>query len=354
MRNGHSCLSDIMKKDNEYIELLDGTSLPCYPKVEEDLEMDGNHFSAAVSRYFILGRYIGQGMEKSIPLRELFWENASALYDVADRILSDSRLFFVPIPSLDDYGEGETREPTFRILGMYAELWKSCPEATIPGKDGSTMVCYDWSPYIFLVGKNGVKLQLKSYAACGAIMDKAHEIKYRYKGLLQKYQCYSLLQVLAMLEQEGRIVIPDKAHIIYRLTNELSRLDNVNRQVVRDRTRMKLLFHNHLIQEKEQELRLFLEKMNAKKAEVDAVVDDAHDKRVALRIKLRNGELTPKRYEGIWKPINRKKKVAVAAYNRFVDETLRTLFPIERITLKEVEDYLYDKKEENSRYRIKF
>ncbi len=335
-----------MRKENEYIELLDGTSLPCYPKVEEDLEMDSSHFTLAMIRYFVAGRWSrDKGMEKSIPLRELFWDNASTLYDIANRILSDSRLFFVPIPKPDDYGEGINREYTIRTLGMYAELWKSCPEATVIGKNGERLVCCDWTYKLQFAGKNGARFELRDYTSYQAITGKWREIQNRYKGKLLKYQCYSLLQVLAMLEQEGIVDISDKAHIIYRLTTELSRLDNVNRQVVRDRTRMKLLFHNHLIGEKEQELRLFLEKMKAKKMEVDAVVDDAHAKRMALRIQLREGKLTPKRYEGIWKPINRKRKAAVAAYNSFVAETLSTLFPIERITLREVEDYIYEKDE---------
>lgn len=342
-----------MKKRNEYIELLDGTSLPCYPKVEEDLEMDSSHFTLAMIRYFVAGRWSWhKGMEKSIPLRELFWDNASALYDIADRILSDSRLFFVPIPEHDDYGEGENREDTFRTLGMYAELWKSCPEATIVGKNSDRLVCCDWTYKLQFAGKNGLRFELRDYTSYRAITGKWREIQNRYKGKLLKYQCHSLLQVLAMLEQEGKVVISDKAHIIYRLTTELSRLDNVNRQVVRDRTRMKLLLHNHLIREKEQELRHFLEKKNAKKAEVDAVVDDAHAKRVALRILLREGKLTPKRYEGIWKPINRKRKASIAAYNSFVAETLSTLFPIERITLREVEDYMYEKKDKIGRAHV--
>ncbi len=345
-----------MKKKNEYIELLDGTTLSCYPKVEEDIEVKDPSFVMPMLRYFIAGRRCEEGLDRSIPLRELFWDNAAALYDISDRILSDSKMFFVPIPHPTDFQQhGDPRITAFPTLGMYVELWKSCPEAILVGKNGDKMVCYDWLADLRFAGKNGAKCELKrDFAAYVAINKKARELKSHYKGTLQKYQCYSLLQVLAMLEQEGRIVIPEKAHIIYRLTTELAKLENINRQVVKDRTRMRNLFHTHLISEKEQELRIFLAKMKTKKAEVDTQVDDAHNKRVALRIKLREGELTPKRYEGIWKPINRKKKAAIAAYNNFVGETLRTLFPIEHVPLWEIEGYMYENSDKDEPTVFKF
>ncbi len=306
----------------EYIELLDGTTLPCYPKVEEDIEVKDSSFVLPLLRYFIAGRYCHRGLERSIPLHELFCDNAVALYEIADRILSDSRMFFVPIPRPFYYGHGETG---FLTLGIYAELWKSCPEATLVSKNGDMMVCYEWAAGLRFAGKNGARCELKKdHATYVAISEKVKEIRLRYKGRLRKYQCYSLLQVLAILEQEGRIVIPEKAHIIYRLTAELSRLEAANRQVVSDRTRIRNLFHNHLISEKEQELSTFLEKMKARKAEVDAMVD------------------------------NRKKKVAISAYNNFVGETLRTLFPTERIALWEVEKYMNEKNDTDHKAVFKF
>ena len=332
-----------MNKRDEYIGLLNGTSLTCHPKGEEDLEMGDSHFRHALSRYFIAGRWSGEDMVGNIPLRELFREDVYALYDIADRILSDSKLFFVPIPGAYHYGSGEPT--TIIVLGMYSELWKSCPEATIVDEHGAKMFCYAWAPNLHFAGRDERSCVMRDSSSYLAISKKWEEIRSRYRDKVQKYQCHSLLQVLAMLENEGRLVISGKANIIYKMAAELSRLDLVNRQVVRDRARMKVLFHDHLIRERDQEVRLFLKRMKAEKAKVDAVVDAARDKKVALLFKLHEGELTSKQYRSIWNPINRKKNAAIASFNNFVGETLRTLFPGERVSLREIEGYIFKQEE---------
>ncbi len=331
-----------MKEKIKYVELLDGTSLPYEEVKPVGMEMDEMYTTISILRYLIAGRHFAGRDENGIPLRELFAGNAVALYDYADVILSDSRMFFAPIPLGLNCWEDGSKALKFPVVGMYIELWKHCPEATMLDEDGNMMVCYNWNEGYNLdfVGKNGKLRKVKDWRLWETILTKFREIHQRYRGMTRKCECYSLLQLLALMEFEGKTVIDQKPLIIHRMAREMSRLDVLNRQLMNDHARMKRVLHHHLLKEKEEELGAFLDTMVERKAKVDIVVDAAHRQRMSLRIMLRKGELPPKRYEAIWKPVNRKKKAAVAAYNSFVGDTLRTLFPSERITLWEVESYM--------------
>ena len=331
-----------MKEKQKYIELLDGTSLPYEEVKPMGMEMDEMYTTLSILRYLIAGRYFRGSDENGLPLRELFAGNAVALYDYADVILSDSRMFFAPIPLGLGCWEDGSKILKFPVVGMYIELWKHCPESTMLDEDGNRMVCCDWGPDYTLdfVGKNGEQCRMKGYHLWHTIVTKFREIHHRYCGMTRKCECQSLLQLLALMEFDGKTVIDQKPLIIHRMAREMARLDVLNRQVMADHARMKRLLHHHLLKEKEEELRAFLDTLAKRRAKVDAVVDAAHRQRVALRIMLRKGELDSKRYEAIWKPVNRKKRAAIATYNSFVSDTLHSLFPQERITLWEIDQYM--------------
>ena len=172
------------------ILLLDGTELTCYEKQDvTDDKIDE---------------------EEKMRLLKLFTDNAFYLLAHRERILSDSRMFLCRVPSKSGLmysGYRGFQKPT---LGIYLEWWRKCPGAMITGKDGTRSLVYHLagSP---LSGANWCK----SVNENGEI----HEVKFnlfishwrpfvgintRYTSAKQRYQAYSLEEVLEILHTEDK------------------------------------------------------------------------------------------------------------------------------------------------------
>lgn len=107
-----------------YIELSDGSRLECYTmNVAKDM-------AAAIPEASLLGmrlwakskRNRDRECDKDAYLR-IFRENAYLFFDNAAKILSDSRLFLIPIDEYNSMDMGITNITPQATLGAYVEWW---------------------------------------------------------------------------------------------------------------------------------------------------------------------------------------------------------------------------------------
>lgn len=196
------------------ILLLDGTELTCYEKQDvTDDKIDE---------------------EEKMRLLKLFTDNAFYLLAHRERILSDSRMFLCRVPSKSGLmysGYRGFQKPT---LGIYLEWWRECPGAMITGKDGTRSLVYHLagSP---LSGANWCK----SVNENGEI----HEVKFnlfishwrpfvgintRYTSAKQRYQAYSLEEVLEILHTEdGNNTSFSHAITVEFMQSSIAKLNNL-------------------------------------------------------------------------------------------------------------------------------
>ena len=91
---------------NDKITLIDGSLLECYPIVPEPEVTESDDFSLdTTGQYLQVGRKPHLATDKELEERrrqeridaKLFYGHAYLFLDNAERILSDSRLFFAPV-----------------------------------------------------------------------------------------------------------------------------------------------------------------------------------------------------------------------------------------------------------------
>ena len=195
------------------IELLNGTTLDCYPT-----ETPCNEW---------VNRSIpGQVEELGLPL---FAENAFLFFENRERILSDSRMFLAPVhiqSGLAYVGTGGFNGPT---LGVYIEWWLNCRQSI--STNGSTnwlTIRLAGSP---LSGANKCttvddqgatdNIFLSSFSA---MWHSFIQINKRYTTAKIRYQAYSLAEVIDILKKEGRVINYKWNHDSYFLKNSILNL----------------------------------------------------------------------------------------------------------------------------------
>ena len=166
------------------IILMDGRTLDCYSKVEEEEAEEDEEQS------------------------ELFINNAFFFLAHGERILSDSRMFLCRVDIRNGLVYTGTSGFTNPTLGVYIEWWLNCEGSMQADKKGrrTLVYCLAGSP---LSGGNH----------CGAIREDGKrktvtltpfsnywpcfmKINNRYTEVKCKYQTYGLKQVLDILKQE--------------------------------------------------------------------------------------------------------------------------------------------------------
>ena len=94
-----------------------------------------------------------------------------------------------------------------------------------------------------------------------------------------------------------------------------------------------------------EELDLFLHCYLEKKESADRQTAELSEKIIALRRKLRSGELDNKQYQKLITPLKKEKKHIAATMDRFVYQALDKPFPEHNITVDEIACYLEETRE---------
>lgn len=174
------------------IVLRDGSMLDCYPRNIDD---NKNEIDCQNKR---------DNQEKE----DQFVYNAFYLLAHKDRILSDSRMFLCPIPIRNGMaytGSWGYDSPT---LGVYIEWWEEVKTTTITDKKGRRSLVFHLagSPlsggnHCAAVREDG-KIKFVSLACFSKHWVPFVKNNVRYDDAKQRYQAYTLEEVLDILDKE--------------------------------------------------------------------------------------------------------------------------------------------------------
>ncbi len=199
--------------ETNYIELMNGVQLPCFPKAEAAEATDNSLSLDTTGEYLQVGRRKPTADKKNQDDetkagKELFCDNAFLFLAYKDRILNDSRMFLAAVPiqsGLAYTGTGGFRNPT---LGVYVEFWLNCPSATfVDDKDRKGMVArISGSP---LSGCNACdvvfddgKVESTSLKSFRDVWHTFMDINKRYDEAKATSESYTLQQVVGILKKE--------------------------------------------------------------------------------------------------------------------------------------------------------
>lgn len=265
------------------------------------------------------------------PSAAFFTDHAFLFLAHAKKILADSRMFLsrVPVDSgLAYMGQGGFKMPT---LGIYLEWWTSCKDAVVE-VDGQNWLVWriSGSP---LSGMN----------SCGIINEKGEirwhsiinfsrmyrsfmVINMRYSEVKTKYEWFTLDEVVKAIgddDEEKRQALLDCFFLRY--SNE--KLAEWLKQSEEWRFEMREKLAEAMICLHKDEL------MDAyrKHQDLEAEREQLWEKRIALRKRLKVGELTNKQYQDAVHPINVKLS-KFGPYHSRKDCTLSMKYPEVRIS----------------------
>ena len=197
--------------DNSIV-LLNGKELLCYPKGDMPIEVSNGQMTLDMT-----GEYLGVTKKTATknekpnlnPEVELFLKNAFLLYNNADRIMNDCRMFLTPVPiksALAYTGTSGFRNPT---LGIYVEWWLNCKECLPKDNSGNDALTYyvAGSP---LSGSNSCSCVYPD-GKCGAlhfanfsrVWSLLSELNKRYNAAKARYEAYTLEQTISLLQNDS-------------------------------------------------------------------------------------------------------------------------------------------------------
>ena len=201
---------------NDKITLIDGSLLECYPIVPEPEVTESDDFSLdTTGQYLQVGRKPHLATDKELEERrrqeridaKLFYGHAYLFLDNAEKILSDSRMFFAPVYVVNGLaytGTSGFRHPT---LGIYIEWWLHHKEASIDAK-GRPIWFISGSPLsgnnaCSAVDCNGKTHRAELNGQFLSVWRSFVEVNTRYTEAKGRYVAYGLQEVIDILEKRS-------------------------------------------------------------------------------------------------------------------------------------------------------
>ena len=322
---------------NGKIQLLNGTVLDCYPLEQPGDKTDNAMKLDTTGTYLVVG---GKKPAEALRSKEekkeeekQFLSNAFRFLRYRDRIMSDSRMFLCPVPIQSNIaytGISGFRRPT---LGIYLELWLNCEHASLYEEDGAKQLVYhiagsplSGSNHCAFVDANG-KTELKSIASFISLWPTFMDINCRYDKAKDRYQAYTLKQVVEILDKENLYLDDDMEMEILFLKSALCRQqkDRADEKKRLESTINKL--KNRLFYEHRDELEAIIATYNEKIAQKEKREKEIDDECKKLRRKLKSGEIDNKQYQKQLTPLKKEKEDNVNMPQNYRIEALRTMFP---------------------------
>ena len=332
------------KKENQcpdgQIQLLDGRVLDCYPSEGPKCDVDNELRLDTTGTYLVVGRpkkpqsVIAEENEEEKELKRLFLDNAFVLLANRERILSDSRMFLCPLPfcrnGLAYTGPSGFRNPT---LGIYLEFWMACDQASFVDDNDEKWLLHHigGSP---LSGRN----------CCGFVNERGEEriedvcpfsnvwktfikINSRYDKAKSEYDAYTLREVLSILEEEGtKVSFTENTHVFF-LERAIKNLRN-RLTALKDYTdKLHSRWHKTLLEWKYEELKSFMAEYLERKVDADRRLAQIQEERLAMKRRLKAGEISNSEYQRFWMPLHGKKDDIKVGLENFVAISLRSIFP---------------------------
>lgn len=322
---------------NDYIELIDGTRLECYPILVENEERISSEFSLDTT-----GEYLSVGRRKPLPDRReeeryqdrQLYENVFLFLANADKILSDSRLFLAPISVVNGMaytGTSGFRKPT---LGIYIEWWLHHKEGSFD-KEGNPIWYISGSPLsgasaCCSIDRKG-KLHHRVYSNKGfsGSWRTFTSINNRYNEAKAKYMAYTLEEAIDILKGQTDATQLFKTHLRLEkvkydnLISSLKSLLNLAKQQSSEYMIkiQQLIFNLH----KEEAEAYYKKCLN-----LHTISDLRHsqflEKRIELRKLLRSGQIDNREYQRQHTPFKKQDLEAESEWRLYERKGIEEIF----------------------------
>ena len=365
--NGNQKTNNPVDTEKMTITLLNGRTLPCYPRVETAPSVDNT------TKLDTTGQYLCVGRKKTVePLtspeqeraKKFFTDHAFFFLDHREQIFSDSRMFLAPVPvqnAIAYTGASGFHRPT---LGVYIEWWMTCIPAIIGRYRKNAWLVYHiaGSP---LSGRNSCGIvnpqgECRSESLPGpfsTIWRSFVEVNTRYDEAKERYEAYSLEDVVALLEAndqgdsltERMVYILQKENI--KLRQEIQEIEKNKAQKVGEMEKMRLALLKEYIESRRDVFEAWYADYCKKEEEGKRELDDLKLQQKQLKQQLRTGEITNKFHQQQLTPLKnrisnvefRLSNMGVISLSHIVPETYRKY-----LSPKDVISFLNEKSQNNT------
>lgn len=373
--NGNQKTNNPVDTEKMTITLLNGRTLSCYPRVETTPRIDNTMKLDTTGQYLRVGRKKTvepptspkqeQEREKA---KKFFTDHAFFFLDHREQILSDSRMFLAPVPvqnAIAYTGTSGFHRPT---LGVYIEWWMTCVPAIIGRYRKNAWLVYHiaGSP---LSGRNSCGI-VNPQGECrsenlpspfSAIWRSFMEVNTRYDEAKERYEAYSLEEVVALLKanDQGDSLTERMVYILQRenitLRQEIQEIKKSSAQKLEDNAgemeTMRLALLKGYIESRRDVFEVWYADYCKKQEEGKRELDDLKLQQKQLKQQLRTGEITNKFHQQQLTPLKnrisnvefRLSNMGVISLSHIVPETYRKY-----LSPKDVISFLNEKSQNNT------
>ncbi|MBQ4377327.1 MAG: hypothetical protein II793_06500, partial [Bacteroidales bacterium] len=331
------------------IVLMDRSSLECYPRVgESQSEADGKNDASTHENH---------DRAQQDRTAYLFQKNAFFLLDNYKRILSDSRMFLCPIPIQNNVMQAQGTPS----LGAYIQWWMNCEGAMRIDKNGRRRLVYHLAGsalsgcnHCEMVLENGKTKTIQLESPFSRYCHSLDSLARAYADAMQKYQSYTLQEVLLILryEMEG-----DKSYrnilsgcytgsSVEELKEQIGDLESLLDENEASYNSLEQRHFETLMQWKESEVGAFYSTYIEKKNNIDKMVLNLRAGRTQRREALKQGQMDNKEYQAWYGAAKKEIDDARLELGRYAKSELLRLFPQEQVEIGKVEKY-FSKKGDN-------
>lgn len=334
------------------IILWDGRALDCYPLAAQ---APGENFQSHTTvQYPSIGAALPEP-EEAEQQKQLFIKNAFRLLAHRERILSDSRMFLCRVPIQSGLAYTGTSGFSHPTLGVYLEWWPIVEGAMRIDSKGRKSLVYHLagSP---LSGANKCtavredgETETVSLSPFNAHWGPFTRINNRYTEAKQRYQAYTLQEVLDILHHEDNHIDEAQSIKIQFMTHENEVLHRRIEQI-KDECDM---WHNKytyaLIRYNETKIRAFYAEYEAFKAKADIEIEQLKAQKRALKAELKSGRIDNITYQKQFSPLANRISDWEAKIEIFRFGKVQETFPQEKdLTFNLIEQYILTKKNSNN------
>lgn len=338
---GNVLLDPEAKSKTEWPEgtilLLNGSSLTCYPK--ENLKPQGKY------KFYNEKEEAAKKVIYDAQIK-LFTDNAAILLQHKERVFSDSRMFLCPIPVRNGLAySGTFPEAT---LGVYLEWWSTTYTSVrldyrnlsnsqlVYNLSGSPLSGSNRCGLVNATGErefNRIGYFHRAFSTfCG--------INSRYKNAKEKYQAYSIDEVIRIFKEEGLMTFdPAKWTIFFQdaeiqiLRYDIDALNKEKALLWVKNMDFKLLPKKKELEKLVEEYRQLDEKCNARIAELQQF-------RLRLRRQMHDKEITSKQYQRLWHPYHKELDELRVEAGAFARRGIYEILGMEPLDINDIQGFL--------------
>lgn len=325
------------------IVLLNGRVLDCHPRADlspDNLMTTDEHAQRSIAKKTT------QTYKETEADKKRFIKNAFFFLAHKERILADSRMFLCPVPiqsGMSISGTSGFENPT---LGIYLQWWEKCEAAIRTDKKGRHSLLYKLSGSSI----SGHNICSEVYEDGSTKDVEMHPFKdYRdtfisinnlYKSAKQRYQAYSLQQVLDILdhEEEGdssyAYIINEQlqSHEISVLNQRVKHMKTTNEGLENRLKELEKALYDEWVLH-------YYDGYLALHQRVLAETEQLNQQKRDLKAALRRGDYTSQHYERLVNAINKRINEVENELAEYKESELLKAFPEQAMPFWYIEDY---------------